>query len=128
MQIDRFLPVYYAATAAFLLLDYAFGINVRIAFLDAMPLARALYYVACFACLAAIIWRPSWSAAVGTVESLVTLVALIFGMAVRILVPNDAIFAENAPFVTQQEIINFVISGSVAYYAWTTGLKRLRGG
>jgi hypothetical protein len=42
------------------------------------------------------------------------------------MVPNDAIFEENAPFVNVQEIINFVISGSVAYFAWIKGLKKLR--
>lgn len=63
---------------------------------------------------------------IGTFESLVTLVALIFSMALRAMMPNDAIFEENAQFVNVQEIINFVISGSVAYFAWIKGLKKLR--
>ena len=48
-------------------------------------------------------------------------------MAVRVMVPTDAIFAETGQFVTIQEIINFVISGSVAYLAWMSGLKQLSG-
>ena len=44
----------------------------------------------------------------------------------RVMVPNDAIFEENAPFVNVQEIINFVTSGSVAYFAWIKGLKKPR--
>ena len=51
----------------------------------------------------------------------------MFAMAVRVMVPNDAIFAENSQFVTIQEVINFVISGSVAYLAWMKGLKQLTG-
>jgi len=126
MNFARILPWYYAGTAIFLLLDYGLGINVRVAFLDQLPTARAAYYGICFACLALILWRPGWATLIGTFESLVTLVALIFSMAVRVMVPNDAIFEENASFVNVQEIINFVISGSVAYFAWIKGLKKLR--
>lgn len=126
MNIARVLPWYYAATGLFLLLDYGLGVNVRIAFLDQMPAARMAYYGICFACFALMIWRPGWATLIGTFESLVTLVALILSMAIRVMVPNNAIFEENASFVTVQEILNFVISGSVAYFAWLQGLKKLR--
>jgi hypothetical protein len=53
------------------------------------------------------------------------LTALIFAMAIRVMVSNDAIFEESAGFVTIQEVINFVIAGSVAYLAWVKGLKQL---
>jgi hypothetical protein len=125
-NVIRILPWYYAATVAFLLLDYAAGVNVRVAFLEALPGARAAYYVFCFACLALMVWRPSWTTPITTLESLVTLVALILSMAVRVMVPNDAIFEKNVSIVTYQEIINFVISGSMAYIAWARGLKALR--
>ena len=72
------------------------------------------------------LWRPAWSTLVGTVESLVTLVALILGVGVRVMVPSDAIFGENARILTYQEIINFVLSGYIAYFAWTHGLKSLK--
>jgi len=126
MNSARILPFYYAATAVFLVLDYGLGVNVRVAFLQELPTARLVYYGICFACLALILWRPGWATLIGTLESLVTLVALILSMALRVMVPNDAIFEENAPFVSIQEIINFVISGSVAYLAWIRGLKNLR--
>ena len=126
INIARILPWYYAATAIFLALDYGLGINVRVAFLDEFPTARVAYYGICFICLALMVWRPRWAPLIGTFESLATLVALILSMAVRVMVPNDAIFEENAAFVSVQEIINFVISGSVAYFAWVRGLKTLR--
>ncbi len=125
MSVTRVLPWYYAATVLFLVLDYALGINIRIAFLDAMPAARLGYYGFCFACLGLIVLRPAWATLVGTFESLVTLIALILGMGLRVLVPNDAIFAENAGFVTVQEMINFLISGSIAYLSWVKGLRQL---
>ena len=126
MNIARILPWYYAATAIFLALDYGLGINVRVAFLDEFPTARVAYYGICFICLALMVWRPGWATLIGTIESLVMLVALILSMAVRVMVPNDAIFEENAAFVSAQEIINFIISGSVAYFTWIRGLKTLR--
>jgi hypothetical protein len=126
MNIARILPWYYAATAIFLALDYGLGINVRVAFLGEFPTARVAYYGICFICLALMVWRPGWATLIGTFESLVTLVALILSMAVRVMVPNDAIFEENAAFVSVQEIINFIISGSVAYFAWMRGLRTLR--
>ncbi len=127
MNVARVLPWYYAATGLFLILDYAFDVNIRVAFLEALPAARLGYYGVCFACLGLIIRRPAWTTLVGTFESLVTLIALIFGMGVRVLVPNDAIFAENADIVTAQEVVNFVISGSMAYLSWVKGLKQLTG-
>lgn len=127
MNIARILPWYYGATALFLALDYGLGLNVRVAFLDSMPTARVAYYGICFACFGLMIWRPGWATLIGTLESLVTLIALILGMAVRVMVPNDAIFEESAAIVTIQEVLNFLISGSVAYLAWIRGLKSLRG-
>ena len=125
MNAARFLPWYYAATAVFLLLDYGFDVNVRVAFLESLPAARLGYYGICFTCLGLILLRPAWSTVIGAFESLVTLVALIFGMGLRVLVPNDAIFAENADIVTIQEIVNFLISGSIAYLSWVKGIEGL---
>jgi len=128
MRADRILPWYYAGTILFLLMDYGFGVNIRLAFLESVPNARLAYYGICLICFALMLWRPGWTTLIGTFESLVTLIALIFAMAVRVMVPNDAIFAENGQFVTIPEVINFVISGSVAYLAWMNGLKQLTGG
>lgn len=70
------LVSYYAATALFLLLDYLLGINLRLAFLDANAGFRAAYYAFCFACLAAMLWRPAWTVAIAAFESLLTLAAM----------------------------------------------------
>lgn len=127
MSAIRILPWYYAGTIVFLLLDFGMGVNVRVAFLESLPLARMAYYGICLTCLGLMIWRPAWTTLIGTFESLVTLVALIFSMAIRVVVPNDAIFEENAAIVTGQEVVNFVIAGSVAYFAWVQGMKELSG-
>ena len=127
MKSERVLTIYYAATIGFLLLDYGFGINVRLAFLESRPDLRAAYYGFCLVCLLLISWRPAWTILVGTFETLVTLIALILSMGLRVMLPGDAIFAEHAGFVTPQEIVNFLISGFAAYFAWLRGLKQLTG-
>jgi len=125
MSATRILPWYYAATVIFLLLDYLGGVNVRVAFLESLPSARIAYYAICFVCLALMVWRPAWTTLIGTFESLVTLIALIFSMAIRVMIPNDAIFEENVAIVTTEQIINFVIAGSMAYFSWNKGLREL---
>lgn len=127
VSATRILPWYYTATLVFLLLDFLGGVNVRVAFLDTLPAARVAYYGICFACLGLMIWRPAWTTLIGTFESLVTMLALIFGMALRVMVPNDAIVEENIAIVTSEQLVNFIIAGSIAYLSWVKGLKALTG-
>jgi len=117
--------VYYAATALFLALDFGFGINVRVAFLESLPGLRLGYYAVCFACLALMIWRPAWTTAVGVIESLATLIALIFNMALRSMVVTERMLETGAGFVTMPEIINFLIAGFAAYFSYAKGASDL---
>lgn len=126
MKSERVLALYYFATFGFLLLDYGLGVNVRVAFLEARPDLRAAYYGFCLICLVALLLRPSWTVLIGTFETMVTLIALILSMAIRVMVPSDAIIEENIGIVTSQEIINFLIGGFAAYFAWLRGLKQLK--
>ncbi len=119
------LLLYYAATVAFLMLDFVAGINVRLSFLEPYPEARLAYYGICFFCLGMMLWRPSWTELIGAFESLVTLIALIFGMGMRVLVPTDAMLQGAARLVTTKEIINFILAGGIAYIAWQRGINRL---
>ena len=52
MRADQILPWYYGANFLFLLLDYLVGLNVRLAFIDGLPLAKPGYYGVCFVCFA----------------------------------------------------------------------------
>jgi hypothetical protein len=125
-ESSRLLVAYYAATALFLVLDYGFKINLRLAFLDGYPLWRGVYYGICFACLALILWRPALTEIVGAIESLLTLVALILNMALRTMVVTDEMIASGHGLVTMPEIINFLMSGGIAYYAWSRGIKAMQ--
>lgn len=118
---------YYLATLLFLILDYAFGINVRIAFLDTQPFARLAYYGVCLFCLALMIWRPGWTVFIATFETLVTMIALIFSMAMKTLLVSDSMLENGSPLVTTEEIVNFVLGGTAAYFAWIRGLTEIIG-
>jgi hypothetical protein len=119
------LWIYYAATALFVSLDYGFGINVRVAFLDAAPGLRAGFYIVLFGCFALMIWKPQWTTLIGVVESLATLIALIINMALRSMVVTDMMLETGTGFVTMPEIFNFLIAGGAAYISYAQGIKRL---
>lgn len=125
---NRILVLYYGATAVFLLLDYALGFNIRIAFLEPYPQARLAYYGVCFTCLGLMLWRPAWTVLIGAFESIVTLSALIIGMGMRTLLVTDRVLDTGSGFITMPEIYNFMISGGIAYLAWVKGINRLKKG
>ena len=119
------LRLYYAVTAVFLALDYGLDINVRAAFLENTPGLRMLFYVVLFACFALTIWRPAWTTLIGTVESVVTLAALIINMAMRSMVVTDAMLETGGGVVTMSEIVNFLLSGTAAYISYIQGFRQL---
>ena len=123
----RVLQAYYAATIVFLLLDYGAGLNLRIAGLEGFPDLKAGYYLVMFGCLGLTLWRPAWSTAIGVVESLATLVTLIFSVALRSMFPGPQMVDAGAGFVGMSEIANFLICGSIAWYAWQRGMTELFG-
>ena len=119
---------YYAATAVFLLLDLLLDVNVRIAFLEASPALRAAYYGVCFACLGMMLWRPAWTVIISAFESLVTLSALIISFGTHAILVSDAMLEGREPFVSIPEVVNFLMSGSIAYIAWSRGIAELQKG
>jgi hypothetical protein len=123
----RVLQAYYAATFVFLLLDYGAGLNLRIAGLEGFPQLKAGYYLVIFGCLGLTLWRPAWSTAIGVVESLATLVTLIFSVALRSMFLGPQLAGSGAGPVGMAEIVNFLIAGSIAWYAWQRGMTALFG-
>ena len=47
------------------------------------------------------------------------------GMALRSMIVTTDMLDTGTGFVTQAEVVNFVISGSIAYYSWDRGMKSL---
>ena len=117
---------YYAATIVFLILDFGAGFNIRIAFLEAFPAWRAAYYGVLFLCLALVLWQPSLAVIVGAFESLVTLAALIISFGMRVILLTGAVLDAGGGIVTVPEILNFLVSGGIAYVAWMRGIRELQ--
>ena len=126
LQPTRLIRFYYAGTVVFLLLDFLFNLNVRIAFLEGHAGLRAAYYGICFVCLALVIWRPAWTAIVGAFESLVSLVALILSFGIRAIFVTDAMIEGTQPFVSVQEVVNFLLAGTIGYLAWMRGIREIQ--
>jgi hypothetical protein len=122
----RLLKLYYLATGVFLLLDYLAGINIRVAFLAPWPGWRALYYLFCLGCLGLIVWRPALTLLVSTIESLLTLSALILGMGVRAMGLSVLALEDGGALISAEEVINFVIAGGVAWIGWFRGTQALQ--
>ena len=117
---------YYAGTAVFLVLDYVLSLNIRLAFLETQPVLKGLYYGVLLGCLIAAILRPGWTLIIGAVESLVTLVGLIFNMALRTMLISDTMLQTGAGVITPQEIVNFLLAGGAAYISWVRGMNALK--
>ncbi len=122
----RLLRIYYAATLLFVVLDYFLHINVRLAFLDAWPEMRVLYYLLCFVCLGLILWRPGWSLWIGTIESLLALSLLILTMGVRVMTVSEQMLQTGSGLVRISEITNFVIVGGAAWIAYMRGIQAIK--
>ena len=121
------IRIYYLATVVFLLLDIILDLNIRVAFFESSPAVRACYYAVLFLCMALILWRPSWTVRISALESVFVLIALILNMGMRTILVTDAMLEGGTGFVTMPEIVNFMISGGIAYMAFTQGMRELQG-
>lgn len=72
--------LYYLMTPAFIALDYAVGVNVRVAVLDNLPQYKNLYYGFCVLCGLAVWFLPQYSVVVALFESPVNLLITVLGM------------------------------------------------
>lgn len=125
---ERILQAYYAATIVFLLLDFGYGINIRLVFLDDTQLWRLVYYGLCAGIFALMLWRPGWTDTLGALESGVTLGALIIGMARRGMLVSDEMIETGTGFLTVPELINFAIAGGIGWLAFRHHSARMHAG
>jgi hypothetical protein len=117
---DRLLLAYYDATLLFLAFDALFGVNVRLAFLEAKPEWRAGYYVFCIVCAVVMHLVPAWRLIIGALEGMVTMLGLILGMYSGYVFVGVTGLGE---FL--QVLANYAISGYFAHLAWSRGMESL---
>lgn len=121
---------YYYATPLFILLDYFWGINVRVSALDAMPLYKNLYYGFCILCALFIYISPRYSPIVALLESAINYVLMILLLLrpyIHFLMQEDIIGQgwENVEALTAQNIINLALAAIVAALAFKASINRL---
>lgn len=120
------LQAYYAATVLFLAADLAFGFTARAAFFADAPVLRGGWYLLCLGCFGLTAWRPQWAAAVAALESAASLSLLILTTALRVVIVTDDMIEAGRVPVTGMEIVNFLLSGGVGWYALQQSLNALR--
>jgi len=122
---------YYFATPIFILLDYLWGINVRVSVLDSMPLYKNLYYGFCITCAVGICIFPRYSAVVALAESTINFLMVVFFLFtpyVYCLTHMDDVLSavsdvENV--FSMQRIANLFLAGLVAVFAFRSSVWKL---
>ena len=122
----RLLIGYYAATAVFMLLDYAAGFNMRLTFLDDQPGWRFAWYVVCLGCFLLMLYRPQWTAWIAATESLLTLSMIILSTALKVTIVTDEMIEQGRGDVSMLELANFVVSSTVVYISYQRSLREIR--
>ena len=112
---------YYWSIFLFMILDYGFGINIRITGFIYHPVLKFLYYIFCIICLIIIYRYPRKSATVGLIESSTNIVILIFGTYIPIYSSFDLIESGQigGPVITAERVVNMIFAGTInglAYY------------
>ena len=123
---------YYLITPAFIVLDYAAEINIRVAALDATPRFKILYYGLCVVCGLAAFFRPRVSMVVAVFDSsiiiLITLRSLLRPMLQVLAGASD--ISRDWSLVEAFDLkmaLNVVIVGTVGIVAFRASVKALTG-
>jgi hypothetical protein len=100
----------------FVALDYFYGINLRIPFLDALPGAKPVYYAFDLGCAVAMTARPRWTGAIGFAESLINISLLVLSTGAAYLGMLERAGSADIVIVnpfTSHAVASLVLSASV---------------
>lgn len=112
----RLVQAYYWLTPAFLFASSQLGIDVRLPFLDAMPGARAAYYILIFICAGLVYWRPDLTVLVGRAETTLSASVLIIATWSAYFSMIDEAAAHDATFhnpFTAETVASLMLSAGV---------------
>lgn len=123
--------LYYAIIPVFILLDYFWGINIRVAILDSEPLYKGLYYGFCIFCGVIVYIIPWCSSIVTLVESVIIIVMTILGVFIqyaRTITQTDDILNtdfETIGLVGPEHVVNLCLIGVIATCTFKKSLVEL---
>ena len=121
--------LYYIITPLFILLDYFWGINIRVAILDSEPLYKGLYYGFCVLCGVVVFVVPHSSRVVTLLESSIIFIMTVVGLFIpyaRAISQMDDILNSDiltAGIVEPPHIVNLVLAGGVSLFTLKINLK-----
>jgi hypothetical protein len=109
--------LYYYVTPVFVLLDYAWGVSIRVAVLDSAPFYKNLYYGFCILCGVGVYALPRLTPVVALFESsinfLMTVLA-VFMPYIRFITQTDDVLTAPLPTVAgidAPHIANILLAG-----------------
>ena len=110
-----FLRWYYLATPLFWLGGAIWGVNVRVAFLDDVPVGRNAYYLLCFVLGIVMLRAPAYASRLAFAESAANLGLLMLSVAVWYLRMLDWAAGPSVAVrvVTPAELVNFTLTAAV---------------
>jgi len=123
--------LYYYITPLFVLLDYGWGISVRVTVLDSMPLYKNLYYGFCVLCGVGVYALPRLTPVVALFESsinfLMTVLA-VFLPYIRFVTQTDDFLTADLPTVAgfdAPHIANILLAGAIAVLGFHGSLRAM---
>ncbi|MHC4337214.1 MAG: hypothetical protein ACYSTG_04590 [Planctomycetota bacterium] len=122
---------YYYFTPVFILLDYVWGVNVRVTALDSRTMYKGLYYGFCIVCGAGMYIGPQYSAVVALFESTINFTMAVLGLFLPyvqyILYVDDVISADwdAANAFTTERIVNLLLAGFVSILVFKESVRTI---
>ena len=114
------MRAYYLGTPLFWLLDYWFGVRIRVAFLDDLPALRYGYYLLCFVIGIIAMQAPRYACRLAFFESAANLGLIIVSVGVWYLRMIDWAGSPSAmvQVVTPWELVNFVLAATAGVVSY----------
>ena len=123
--------LYYYVTPVFVLLDYAWGVSIRVAVLDSAPLYKNLYSGFCVLCGVGVYALPRLTPVVALFESsinfLMTVLA-VFLPYLRFITQTDDVLTAPLPTVAGVDaphIANILLAGGIAVLGFHGSLRAI---
>jgi hypothetical protein len=123
--------LYYYLTPLFILLDYGWGISVRVTVLNSMPFYKDLYYGFCILCGVIAYALPRFAPVVALFESTINFVMTVVG----VFLPYYRFIAQTKDFLTAKlptvagfdtpHVINILLAGGIAILGFHGSLREL---
>lgn len=130
LQEKEIISFFYFLTPLFVILDYFFGLNIRIAGLEHFGFYKYFYYLFCIICAVIIHKFKGYSLIVGFIESSINLLILFIGFLLPYYSYASLIEEGNVDeisFYNSSMIINFMVSGFILIITFQYSLNRIRG-